>query len=497
MEKMCWKKTLALLLVTVSLSGIVGCQGGKKTVSSASDGSSGVDDSAGNRAVASMGAVSLSQKQVINYLQSLDSSIVTGALNREGGLEDLARGAVLRKNIVTRATNEGWLERADVKTKIADARRNVLSSMYLNAKSEPPAGYPDDATVAKVYETTSQRQAAAGKAALKPLEEIAPVIKQRLREKQKKTNEQNYLKGLVSSNPITVDLKKLVDFINLSQQQKQQQAELLKQPVARMGNMNVSLELALKTLRGLPPAQQRQVLNNTRQLQQFMHRLARKYFILNEAIAAKFNARPAVKNNMEQARLQVIYTIYMKAWSAPESDFPGAALVEESYQKNLGKLVVKDRYLLAKIIMASSGDSAADELKAKQVAAAARARGADFAALARQYSRETGTAKAGGQVGWINTEALLPEMSRAIRGNQTGAVVGPIHNKWGWQIIKILDHKPAHQQTLEEARPALVAALRKQRSAAREKQILEQLVASEPVTVDRKALQQVRQQVAG
>ena len=90
----------------------------------------------------------------------------------------------------------------------------------------------------------------------------------------------------------------------------------------------------------------------------------------------------------------------------------------------------------------------------------------------------------------------------SLRFGGLGANVGGgddvgVHNKWGWQIIKILDHQSVRQQTLEEVRPALVSALRKQRSAEQEKQILNQLVASEPVTVDRKVLQRVRQQLAG
>ena len=496
MEKMYWKKALVILLAAVSLSGIVGCQSGKQDVSAVSDSPPGTSVSEGQRIVASMGTVSLSHNQVKNYLQSLDSSIVAGALNKEGGLEELTKGVVLRKHVITRAINEGWLERADVKTNIEDAQRNVLYRMYLNAKSEPPPGYPDDATVAKAYETLSQQYAAAGKAALKPLNEIAPVLKQRLQIKQKKANEQAYLNGLVSSNPITVDLKKLVDFINLSQEQKQQQAGLLKQPVARMGNMDINLGLALKTLGGLQPAKQRQVLNNARQLKQFMRTLAIKYFVLNEAITAKYNAQPAVNNKIEQARLQVIYTMYMKAWSTPESGFPSAALVAENYRKNIGKLTVEDRYHLAKIVIANSGDAAADRKKAQQVASKARARGADFAALARQYSQDPQSAKKGGEVGWVNTDVLPPGLSPVIRGKKAGAVVGPVQGSRGWQVIKVLEHQAARQQTLEEARPALVAALRKKRRAEKQQQIIEQLLASEPVTIDKNALQMLRKQIA-
>jgi|GEM_PF-6084935 len=497
MEKMYWKKALGLLLLTVSLSGIVGCQGGNKSVSSVSDEPPVADARNAGRTVASMGEVNLTQKQAVNYLQSLDPAIVTAALNKAAGLEELIKGAVLRENVVARAVKDNWQERAEIKVKIEEARRNVLYSMYLSEKSGPPADFPDDATVEKVYENSNRQLLAAGKPALKPLPEIAPLVRQQLREKKQQANQQDYLKDLVSKNPVTVDLNKLIDFVKLPQEERQQQAESLKEPVARMGSTGVSLGAALNALAGMQPALQRQLLNDSRQLQQFLSRMALKSFVLNEAVAEQFNARPAVQSNLEQARLSVIYTTYLTAWSAPEDDFPSAALVEENYRENLEKLVVKDRYHLAKIVIANSDDSAADLAKAKKVAAAARAKGADFAALARKYSQDPQTAKTGGDIGWLNTEALLPELSKEIKGKQTGAVVGPVQGKRGWQLIKILGHQPAHQQTLEEARPVLVSLLRKKRMADKEKQIIEQLVASEPVTVDKKVLQQVRQQVAG
>jgi peptidylprolyl isomerase len=497
MEKMYWKNALGLLLLAVSLSGIVGCMESMKNVLPVSDEPPGADSANNNRIVASMGEVNLRHGQAINYLHSLDPDIVSRSLDTEGGLEGLVKDATLREKVVARAAKDNWQERAEIKAKIEEAMGDVLYSMYVSEKSEPPADYPDDATVETVYENSNRQQLAAGKPALKPLPEIAPLVRQQLRKKKQQANQQDYLSGLVSGNPITVDLNRLADYIKLPQEQRQQQGERLQEPVARMGNTDVSLGTALNLLGSMQPAQQRQLLNDAQQLQQHLSRLALKAFVLNEATAAKFDARPAVKNNLEQARLQVIYTTYLTAWSAPENDFPSAALVEENYQKNLEKLVVKDRYHLAKIVIANSDDSAADAVKAKKIAAAARARGADFAALARKYSQEPQTAKAGGDIGWLNTEALLPELSRVIRGNKPGAVVGPVHNRWGWQVIKILGHQPAHQQTLEEARPVLVSVLRKKRMAEKQKQIIEQLVASEPVTVDKKALQQVRQQIAG
>ena len=365
MNKMYWKNALLPMLLTVFLAGVVGCQTGKQPDFSVLDAPPGTATGDESRIVASMGTINLSQKQVISYLQSVDREIVTNALNQDGGLENIVKGAALRTNVVTRAAGQNWQERPEIKIKIEDAQRDVLYNMYISEKSEPPADYPDDAIVTRIYETNKQQLAAAGKPALKPLQEIAPVIRQRLREKQQQENLQAYLDGLISTNPISVDLNKLVGYLKLSQEQKQQQEDSLKEPVARMGNLGVTLGLALKSLGSLEPSEQRQVLNNTEQLQRYVNRLAIQYFVLNEAIAEKFNARPEVNNQMEQARLQVIYTTYMQNWSAPESDFPGTALIEENYQNNLQKLVVPDRYHLAKIVIANSGDTAADAVKAR------------------------------------------------------------------------------------------------------------------------------------
>ena len=497
MKKPYRKEVLALLVLTLSLSGIVGCQNAKKPVSLVSDVPPGAspDD---NRIVASMGTVNLVNKQVLGYLQSLNPRLVSAALNKDGGLEDLVKGVALRANVVARATREGWHEQAVVKTRIEEAQRNVLYNMYINEKSLPQADYPDDGAVARVYEARQQQRVASGKADLEPLEEMAPAIRQRLRQKRKQVNEKNYIKALVARNPITVDMDKLVEFTSLSQQQKQHQGvEQLQESVARMGDLNISLEQLLKSLDNKAPAQRRQLLNNARQLQQYLYRLAIQHLVQSEAIAAGYTERPTVKNHLEQARSQVVYAAYMKAWSAPENDFPDTDLIEESYQKNLERLVVPERYQLARIVILNSEDAASDGMQVEQIAEAARASDADFAALARQYSQDPRSAKNGGTIGWFNTQALPPKLRQVIGGSQPGMVVGPLQYKQDSRIVKIIDYQPARQQTLEEARPALVAVLRKQRRAENEKQLLEQLVASEPVTIDSNALQQLRQQISG
>lgn len=488
------KKSLALLLLTVSLSGIVGCQTGVQPGSSVSDGFPGASFVAEDRIVATMGTVSLAQKEVLNYLQILDPAVVSSALDGEGALEEVVKGVALRKNVISRANSENWLDRAGVKTKIEEARRDVVYTRYVSEKSEQlPADYPDDATVARVYESNKQQPVIAGKS----MQDVTPFLRQLIRKRQQQAKQQNYINGLVSSNPVNVDIKKLVDFNRLSREQRQLEAERLKEPAAQMGVLTAELGLVQQSLDSMDPAELQKLVNNSAQLQQYVARLMIKFFVLKEAIAEKFNARPEVSNQMEQAGLQAMYTSYMEAWSAPESDFPGAALVGEAYQKKLEALILKDRYHLANIIIKNSGDSAADAIKAQQAADSAGAAGADFAALARHYSDQAESAQKGGDIGWVDSQILAPELNQAILGNQPGAIIGPVQYAWGWQILKLIEHQPERPQTLEEARPALVAALRKQRRAEKAKEIIEQLLAADPITVDKDALEQLRQQLAG
>ena len=106
MKKLSWKDALVSLLLTASLSVIVGCQDGSKPVSAVSDAPPGADANDENPVVASMGAINLGKKQAVSYLQSLDEPIVTKALNRDGGLEELVKGVALRTNVITRAAGQ-------------------------------------------------------------------------------------------------------------------------------------------------------------------------------------------------------------------------------------------------------------------------------------------------------------------------------------------------------------------------------------------------------
>jgi peptidyl-prolyl cis-trans isomerase C len=113
-----------------------------------------------------------------------------------------------------------------------------------------------------------------------------------------------------------------------------------------------------------------------------------------------------------------------------------------------------------------------DVVKAKQaeaakVAALATKKGADFAALAKQYSEEPGAKESGGDLGFFTKDRMVPEFAEAAFSQKVGQVSQPVRTQFGWHVIKVTDTKPAHQLSFDEVKDELVNYLKrnKQREA--------------------------------
>jgi foldase protein PrsA len=97
----------------------------------------------------------------------------------------------------------------------------------------------------------------------------------------------------------------------------------------------------------------------------------------------------------------------------------------------------------------------ADELERKLRA------GADFAALARRYSVDPGTATAGGELaGGIVQGQTLPAFDRVAFSLKTHAISAPVHTPSGWEIVQATsDVTPRTTTPLSSVRPTIEAVL--------------------------------------
>jgi peptidyl-prolyl cis-trans isomerase D len=101
----------------------------------------------------------------------------------------------------------------------------------------------------------------------------------------------------------------------------------------------------------------------------------------------------------------------------------------------------------------------AAEARAKEVDAKAHAAGADFAALARQYSDDQGSKANGGDLGWFPRGRMVKEFENAVFALKPGQVSGLVKSQFGYHIIKLEARKPAGVRPLDEVRDEIRAKL--------------------------------------
>jgi len=116
---------------------------------------------------------------------------------------------------------------------------------------------------------------------------------------------------------------------------------------------------------------------------------------------------------------------------------------------------------------ASESQRSAAREQAQKILAEAQAHPDQFAALAKQYSQDPGSASQGGDLGYFGRGAMAQPFEVAIFGMKSGEIQGPVETEFGFHIIKLTDTKVGKVRSLAEVTPQLTQELRKQRAAQR------------------------------
>jgi peptidyl-prolyl cis-trans isomerase SurA len=101
----------------------------------------------------------------------------------------------------------------------------------------------------------------------------------------------------------------------------------------------------------------------------------------------------------------------------------------------------KQEFLVSEIFLAVDNPKDEDEVKqlAEKLVEQLKS-GANFGAVARQFSQSTGAAS-GGDIGWIQEGQLAPELNHALTGMQPKEVAGPIRSASGYHILGLRDKR--------------------------------------------------------
>ncbi|MGH9617378.1 MAG: peptidyl-prolyl cis-trans isomerase, partial [Acidobacteriaceae bacterium] len=126
---------------------------------------------------------------------------------------------------------------------------------------------------------------------------------------------------------------------------------------------------------------------------------------------------------------------------------------------------VQVRHILIKVApKASAQEVAATKAKAEGILKQLKA-GGNFAELAKKYSDDPGSKMQGGELGFIQHGATVPEFDKMAFSLQPGQISPVIRTQFGFHILQVEAKQPAHVKSVDEVHDLILANLTQQAQA--------------------------------
>ena len=128
-------------------------------------------------------------------------------------------------------------------------------------------------------------------------------------------------------------------------------------------------------------------------------------------------------------------------------------VLREAYELSLEDAVLQDQNRVSHILFEGSGEG--EQLQRVQDVQERLAAGEAFAALAKDFSDDVGSAGRGGDLGYTSGEMFPENMEAAIVALEPGIVSEPIETSAGTHLLLVTERKAATIKTFEEMRAEL------------------------------------------
>lgn len=153
------------------------------------------------------------------------------------------------------------------------------------------------------------------------------------------------------------------------------------------------------------------------------------------------------------------------------------AEVASEYNGNVDAYRKKEEAHARHVLYKTDG-TPASETAARAKAEAAKRKldaGADFAALAKAESEDTGSKASGGDLGFFERGRMVKEFEEAVFAAEPNAIVGPVKSPFGFHVIQVLEKRPERVQPLFDVAAAIKARLQEQRATDETKRVARDL----------------------
>jgi peptidyl-prolyl cis-trans isomerase C len=201
--------------------------------------------------------------------------------------------------------------------------------------------------------------------------------------------------------------------------------------VAKVNGKTITSDQMRQALGTLTESQRQSLLKDPNSRRQLLNGMIDQEVLIQQAIKEKLDQDAAYTEAMEAFRRQYLSNRIL--------DKNLAAKVNESaarkyYDQNKSRFATDQVHAMHILVD--------DELTARNVLKLAKAKDADFQALAEKHSKDPSAKNNRGDLGPITRDApFVREFKDAAFAGAKGEIVGPIKTAFGYHLIKIVDKK--------------------------------------------------------
>ncbi len=141
------------------------------------------------------------------------------------------------------------------------------------------------------------------------------------------------------------------------------------------------------------------------------------------------------------------------------------ATLRARFEEQKNRYFLGEQRLASHILIKAAADADAQvqrlaQEKAADIAVRARAQGADFAALAREFSDDIGSKAQGGDLGWVEKGLTQPAFETALFAMADTQISDPVKTDEGYHVIQLREVQAERSKAFEEVQAELAEQYR-------------------------------------
>jgi peptidyl-prolyl cis-trans isomerase D len=187
-----------------------------------------------------------------------------------------------------------------------------------------------------------------------------------------------------------------------------------------------------------------------------------KVTVTDAQVAAFYEQNRSLFETPESAKVEFLVL-------SPETIAGAGALAEADvrayYEQNKVRYGTDEQRRASHILITpDGGDKAAARKKAEQLLAQLKAKPADFEKLARENSKDPGSAAQGGDLGFFGKGMMVKPFEEAVFKLKPGEISDVVESDFGFHVIKVTEVKAAEVKPFEQVRGEIERDLKVQQA---------------------------------